>query len=72
MSDAVSDTSPLLCPHRIGVFDWLPEMFGEMWIPGAVVNEFAERLKLCIFFLQRRGKGCWNGKKTLNSEESDF
>ena len=42
MPDAVSNTSPLLYLHRVGVLDWLPEMFGEIWIPGAVVNEFAE------------------------------
>jgi len=32
----------MLYLHRIGVLDWLPEMFGEIWIPGAVVNEFAK------------------------------
>lgn len=42
MSDAVSNTSPLLYLHRIGVLDWLPRLFGEVWIPGAVVNELAE------------------------------
>lgn len=42
MPDAVSNTSPLIYLHRIGVFGWLPEMFGEIWIPDAVVNEFAE------------------------------
>ena len=41
MPDAVSNTSPLLYLNRIGVLGWLPEMFGEIWIPGAV-NEFAE------------------------------
>ncbi len=42
MPDAVSNTSPLIYLHRIGVFGWLPEMFDEIWIPDAVVNEFAE------------------------------
>lgn len=42
MPDAVSNTSPLLYLHRIGVFGWLPEMFGEIRIPDAVANEFAE------------------------------
>ncbi len=42
MHDAVSNTSFLLYLHRIGVLDWLPEIFGNIWIPGAVVNEFAE------------------------------
>jgi hypothetical protein len=30
MPDAVSNTSPLLYLHRIGVFGWLPEMFEEI------------------------------------------
>jgi hypothetical protein len=42
MPDAVSNTSPLLYLHRIGVFGWLPEIFGEIWIPDAVVNGFSE------------------------------
>lgn len=42
MADAVSNTSPMLYLHRIGVFDWLPEMFGEIWMPEAVENELAE------------------------------
>lgn len=42
MADAISNTSPLLYLHRIGVLEWLPEMFGQICIPNAVVNEFAE------------------------------
>ncbi len=42
MPDAVSNTSPLLYLNRIGVIDWLAEMFSDVWIPNAVLNEFEE------------------------------
>jgi predicted nucleic acid-binding protein len=42
MTDAISNTSPLLYLHRLDILGWLPEMFGEIWTPGAVVEELRE------------------------------
>ncbi len=42
MTDAVSNTSPLLYLHRAGVLEWLERLFGEIWVPGAVVRELDE------------------------------
>ncbi len=42
MSEAISNTSPMLYLHRIGVIEWLSELFGAVWIPQAVVEELAE------------------------------
>lgn len=39
MLKAISNTSPLLYLHQIGVLGWLPRLFGEVWVPGAVVQE---------------------------------
>ncbi|MGK7871865.1 MAG: DUF3368 domain-containing protein [Xenococcaceae cyanobacterium] len=39
MPDAISNTSPLLYLYRIETLSWLPELFGEVWIPKAVVLE---------------------------------
>lgn len=39
MPEAISNTSPLLYLHRIGVLDWLPELFAEIWVPRAVILE---------------------------------
>jgi len=39
---AISNTSPLLYLHRIGKLDWLPEIFSEILVPSAVVNELWE------------------------------
>jgi predicted nucleic acid-binding protein len=41
MPEAVSDTSPLLYLHQVGVIDWLPRLFSDVWIPHAVVQELA-------------------------------
>jgi len=42
MPKAISNTSPLLYLYRIGVIDWLPKLFDEVWIPSSVVNELKE------------------------------
>lgn len=42
MPEAISNTSPLLYLHRIGALNWLPQLFSEIWIPSAVVNELRE------------------------------
>jgi len=39
MPKVISDTSPLLYLYRIGVIDWLPTLFDEVWTPDAVKNE---------------------------------
>jgi predicted nucleic acid-binding protein len=39
---AISNTSPLLYLHRIGGLPWLRELFAEIWIPQAVVDELVE------------------------------
>lgn len=42
MSEAISNTSPLLYLYRIGVLKWLPKLFSEVWTPNAVVLELHE------------------------------
>jgi predicted nucleic acid-binding protein len=39
---AISNTSPLLYLHRIGVMTWVRTLFTEIWIPRAVVEELRE------------------------------
>ena len=39
MPDAISNTSPLLYLYRMGVLDWLPALFTEIWTPNAVIQE---------------------------------
>jgi len=42
MLNAISNTSPLLYLYRIDALKWLPGLFAEIWIPGAVVFELQE------------------------------
>ncbi|MDZ7260632.1 MAG: DUF3368 domain-containing protein [candidate division KSB1 bacterium] len=42
MPEAISNTSPLLYLYRIGVLEWLPQLFSEIWIPNAVALELQE------------------------------
>ncbi len=42
MRDAISNTSPVLYLYRLGALDWLAALFGEVWIPAAVVSELQE------------------------------
>ena len=42
MREAISNTSPLLYLYRIGILEWLPKLFGEVWTPTAVVRELEE------------------------------
>ena len=42
MPSVISNTSPLLYLYRIGVIEWLPKLFDEIWIPTAVVDELKE------------------------------
>lgn len=39
MDIAISNTSPLLYLHRIGGLSWLRQLFSEVWVPDAVINE---------------------------------
>lgn len=39
MLPAISNTSPLLYLYRVGVIDWLPQLFEGVWTPPAVVAE---------------------------------
>ena len=39
MNKAISNTSPLLFLFRINALQWLPQIFSELWVPNAVVNE---------------------------------
>jgi len=42
MHTAISNTSPLLYLHRLGALEWLPALFGVVWVPTAVVSELQE------------------------------
>jgi predicted nucleic acid-binding protein len=42
MPEAISNTSPLLYLHRIGVLAWLPCLFQDVWVPTDVVAELQE------------------------------
>lgn len=42
MADAISNTSPLLYLYRIAALSWLPQLFGEVWVPGAVAQELRD------------------------------
>jgi len=42
MAKATSNTSPLLYLYRIGIVDWLPKLFDEIWILTAVWEELQE------------------------------
>ena len=42
MPQAISNTSPLLYLHRINGLGWLQQLFGEIWVPEAVVEELNE------------------------------
>jgi predicted nucleic acid-binding protein len=39
---AISNTSPLLYLHRIGALPWLREIFSDVWVPRAVLEELRE------------------------------
>ena len=42
MPIAISNTSPLLYLYRIGGIEWLKALFGEVWVPDAVIQELEE------------------------------
>lgn len=45
MSEAITNTSPLLYLYRAGVIEWFPKLFGEIWTTEAVVGELMEGQK---------------------------
>lgn len=42
MPDAISNTSPLVYLYRIEAIGWLPQLFTEIWVPTAVIEELKE------------------------------
>ena len=42
MSEAISNTSPLLYLYRVGVLEWLPRLFSQTWVANAAVLELEE------------------------------
>lgn len=42
MFDAISNTSLLVYLYRIQAIEWLPKLFGNMYVPTAVVDELKE------------------------------
>ena len=42
MTEAISNTSPLLYLYHIEALEWLPKIFSATWVPSAVVNELKE------------------------------
>jgi predicted nucleic acid-binding protein len=42
MPEAITNTSPLLYLHRIGVLDWLPHLLSDISVPDAVVQELQQ------------------------------
>lgn len=42
MGKVISNTSPLLYLYRIGVMEWLGQLFEEVWVPDAVFEELEE------------------------------
>jgi len=38
----VSDTSPLIYLNLVGAIDVLPQIFGRVYVPGAVLQEIKE------------------------------
>ena len=45
MAKAISSTLPLLHLYRIGVLNWLPQIFEEVCLPPAVVEELKSELQ---------------------------
>lgn len=42
MADAISNTSPLVYLYRIQAVEWLPNLFSNVWVPTAVVEELEQ------------------------------
>lgn len=45
MSEAITNTSPLVYLHRVQAIEWLPQLFSAIWTPAAVVKELNEGLE---------------------------
>ena len=46
MSEAITNTSPLIYLHRIQALEWLPQLFEEVWTPQAVIAELNEGVRM--------------------------
>jgi hypothetical protein len=46
MRDVVTNTSPLLYLHQLGLLDLLPRMYGRVVVPSAVVGELSDGARL--------------------------
>ncbi len=42
MAEAITNTSPLIYLDRIRRLEWLPQLFEEVWVPTAVVDELQQ------------------------------
>ncbi len=42
MLNAITNTSPLLYLYRANAIGWMPQLFGEVWTPHAVIEELKE------------------------------
>ena len=39
MPDVISNTSPLVYTYHIGVLEWWPQLFSNIWIPEQVIDK---------------------------------
>ncbi|MDE3258932.1 MAG: DUF3368 domain-containing protein [Gemmatimonadota bacterium] len=42
MREAISNTSPLLYLYQIEALEWLSNLFGDVWVPNAVLDELEQ------------------------------
>jgi predicted nucleic acid-binding protein len=42
MNKAICSVSPIVFLYRIGVLEWLPQMFDEIWMPSVVLDDLLE------------------------------
>jgi hypothetical protein len=42
MSKGVCSVSPVIYLYRIGILDWLPKMFDEVYMPSIVLDDLLE------------------------------
>jgi predicted nucleic acid-binding protein len=46
VSEAITNTSPLVYLYRAGIVDWFPSLFTNIWTPQAVARELREGIRL--------------------------
>ncbi|HQU42438.1 MAG TPA: hypothetical protein PK867_06480 [Pirellulales bacterium] len=42
MPDVISNTTPLLYLHQLGCLDFLPQVYQQVFVPQAVVDELRQ------------------------------